>query len=465
MRLADIAVPLGGSTVADSYLDVSKLLAAAGEHGASAVHPGYGLLSENAEFAERCEAAGLRFIGPTPEQMRRFGLKHEARRIAAENRVPLAPGTALLESEREAADAADEIGYPVMLKSTAGGGGIGMRVCADRSEVLAAFDAVARMGEASFGHGALFVEKFVARARHVEVQIFGDGSGRVAALGERDCSTQRRNQKIIEESPAPGLPTHVRAGLSECATRLAAAVNYRSAGTVEFLYDELAEEFYFLEVNTRLQVEHGVTEAVTGLDLVENMIRLAFGERDLPVFEPVTPSGHAIEVRLYAEDPGRGFQPCAGLLTEVVFPEAVRVDSWIETGTEVSTFYDPLLAKIIVHRPDRPAALGALRDALAQTSVSGLETNLDYLRQIIAAGGGFAAGAISTKALEAFRYRSPTVEVIAPGTQTTVRRLSGARRLLECRRAAIGSDGYALATLRQRARRQPRIGRSTKSTI
>jgi urea carboxylase len=425
VRMADVAVHLGNSPVSKSYLDVSKLLAAAKEHSVDAVHPGYGLLSENAEFAESCEAADIRFIGPTPQQMRSFGLKHEARRIAEESGVPLAPGTGLLDSKEDAADAADEIGYPVMVKSTAGGGGIGMRVCADRDEVLDAFDAVTRMGETSFGHGALFVEKFVARARHVEVQIFGDGKGRVAALGERDCSTQRRNQKVIEESPAPNLPADVRQALLESATRLAEAVNYRSAGTVEFLYDEPSQEFYFLEVNTRLQVEHGVTEAVTGLDLVENMIRLAAGETDLPAFGPITYSGHSIQVRLYSEDPARDFQPCSGLLTEVDFPEGPRVDTWIETGTEVSPFYDPLIAKIIVHADDRASALSDLREALAATSIAGIETNLDYLRQIIADGEPFSRGEVSTKALESFIYRSPTIEVIAPGTQTTVQDFPG----------------------------------------
>ena len=423
--MADGAFALGGSAVNESYLDVSKLLAAAAASGADAIHPGYGLLSENAEFAESCEAAGIRFVGPTPKQMRSFGLKHEARRIAEENGVPLAPGTPLLDSKEQAADAADQIGYPVMVKSTAGGGGIGMRICEDRDAVLDAFDAVARMGEASFGEGALFVEKFVARARHVEVQIFGDGHGRVAALGERDCSTQRRNQKVIEESPAPGLPPEVRSALLASATRLAEAVNYRSAGTVEFLYDEPSQEFYFLEVNTRLQVEHGVTEAVTGLDLVADMIRLAYGETGLAVFQPATPQGHSIQVRLYAEDPARDFQPCSGLLTEVHFPAGPRTDTWVSTGTEVSPFYDPLLAKIIVHAPDRSAALTRLRDALAATSICGIETNLDYLRQIIAEGGTFASGEVSTKALESFDYRSPTIEVVAPGTQTTVQDYPG----------------------------------------
>lgn len=425
VRMADVAVHLGNSPVSESYLDVSKLLAAAEEHSVDAIHPGYGLLSENAAFAESCEAAGIQFIGPTPQQMRSFGLKHEARRIAEESGVPLAPGTRLLDSKEDAAEAADEIGYPVMVKSTAGGGGIGMRVCADREEVLEAFDAVARMGEASFGHGALFVEKFVARARHVEVQIFGDGKGRVAALGERDCSTQRRNQKVIEESPAPNLPTDVRQALLDSATRLAEAVNYRSAGTVEFLYDEPSQEFYFLEVNTRLQVEHGVTEAVTGLDLVENMIRLAAGETELPAFAPITYQGHSIQVRLYSEDPARDFQPCSGLLTEVDFPEGPRVDTWVETGTEVSPFYDPLIAKIIVHANDRESALTDLRKALAATSIAGIETNLDYLRQIIADGESFSRGEVSTKALESFVYKSPTIEVIAPGTQTTVQDFPG----------------------------------------
>ncbi len=411
---ADEALPAG-------YLDIAQVLEAAGRAGAEAIHPGYGFLSENADFAEACEASGIVFIGPTPEQMRSFGLKHSARRIAAENGVPLLPGTPLLASAEEALAAALKIGLPVMLKSTAGGGGIGMRLCREESEIVEAFASVERTSRASFKDSGIYLEKFVSRARHIEVQIFGDGRGGVMEFGERDCSVQRRNQKVIEETPAPQLSQAVRDQLLECAVRLGKAVNYRSAGTVEFVYDAAEERFYFLEVNTRLQVEHGVTEEVTGLDLVELMVRIAAGE-GLPA-KPVN-SGSSIQVRVYAEDPGKNFQPSSGILTEATFPPSARVETWVELGTEVTPFYDPLLAKIIVHADKRDAALKKLRGALAATALSGIETNLDYLRQI-AASDGFAQGGVTTSYLNALTYRSRTVDVIEGGTMTTVQDFPG----------------------------------------
>ena len=275
---ADEAVPIGEALAVDTYLDPGKILEAARQTGAQAIHPGYGFLSENAAFAEECAAFGIAFIGPTPEQLRDFGLKHTARALARESGLPLLPGTGLLEDVDQALHEAEAIGYPVMLKSTAGGGGIGMQLCPDAAALGAAFDSVRRLSRNNFSDAGLFLEKYVANARHVEVQIFGDGDGRVIALGERDCSLQRRNQKVIEETPAPGLRETVREQLLASARRLGKAVNYRSAGTVEFLYDAATEKFYFLEVNTRLQVEHGVTEEVTGVDLVEWMVRLAAGE-------------------------------------------------------------------------------------------------------------------------------------------------------------------------------------------
>ena len=273
VEMADAAVCLGPAAPRESYLCVDKILAAARATGARAVHPGYGFLSENADFADACEAAGIVFIGPSGDQMRRFGLKHTSRALAESANVPLLPGTGLLATPEEAMEAADAIGYPVMLKSTAGGGGIGMQMCRTREELAAAFETVRSLGRNNFSDGGLFLEKFVATARHIEVQIFGDGRGRVLALGERDCSSQRRNQKVIEETPAPNLPSGVRSALLEAAVRLGEAAAYRSAGTVEFVLDPESGRFFFLEVNTRLQVEHGVTEAVTGVDLVEWMIR------------------------------------------------------------------------------------------------------------------------------------------------------------------------------------------------
>ncbi|MFZ4765105.1 MAG: acetyl-CoA carboxylase biotin carboxylase subunit, partial [Roseimicrobium sp.] len=315
--MADEAVCIGPAAARDSYLNGARIIESALTVGAEAIHPGYGFLSENAAFAEACEAAGLAFIGPTTAQMRQFGLKHTSRELARAAQVPLLEGSGLLETVTEAQTAARATGYPVMLKSTAGGGGIGMRVCRDEADLTAQFESVRNLGRNNFSDGGVFLEKFVERARHVEVQIFGDGQGHVIALGERDCSTQRRNQKVIEETPAPDLPEKVRDALLDSAVRLGKGIHYRSAGTVEFVYDSESQSFFFLEVNTRLQVEHGVTELVSGLDLVEWMVRLAAGERVAAMFEPVPRRGHSIQVRLYSEDPQKNFAPSSGLLTEV----------------------------------------------------------------------------------------------------------------------------------------------------
>ncbi|HTK00186.1 MAG TPA: biotin carboxylase N-terminal domain-containing protein, partial [Bordetella sp.] len=423
VRAADVAVALGGEKAADSYLRIDALLNAARETGAQAIFPGYGFLSESAEFAEACEAAGIAFIGPTATQIREFGLKHRARELAAAANVPMTPGTGLLASLGDALVQAESIGYPVMLKSTAGGGGIGLSRCANEVELTAAFEGVQRMGEHFFRDGGVFIERYVDGARHVEVQIFGDGKGRVAALGERDCSVQRRNQKVIEETPAPLLPPATRAALLEAAVRLGESVSYRSAGTVEFIYDSARDSFYFLEVNTRLQVEHPVTESVTGLDLVACMLRVAADELDWSTMQ-VVPAGASIEVRLYAEDPLKQFQPSPGVLTEVSFPPGARVDGWVETGTAVPAFYDPLLAKLIVHGKDRAQALDRLADALAGTRLHGIATNLDYLRQIVD-DPDFRAGRISTRFLDTFEYRPAAIEVVEPGTYTSVQDYPG----------------------------------------
>ena len=421
---ADEAVLLGPPPVAESYLKIDKLLEAARATGAQAIHPGYGFLSENADFAEACENAGFAFIGPTPQQMREFGLKHTARAIAEQHGVPLCPGTGLLASAEEAARAADRIGFPVMLKSTAGGGGIGMRVCANREEIIDAFASVERMSRTNFKESGIFLEKFVARARHIEVQIFGDGNGRVLALGERDCSAQRRNQKVIEETPAPGLSDEQRTALCEAAIKLGSAVKYRSAGTVEFVFDADTGLAYFLEVNTRLQVEHGVTEEVTGVDLVEWMVRLAAGDASFLDTYTHAPRGHSIQVRIYAEDANKNFQPSCGVLTEVAFHESARCETWVEDGTEVTPFYDPMLAKIIVHGADRAEAIARMKASLASTLFGGIESNLEYLRQIVATQD-FADGKIITKSLADFTYLPPTIDVLDAGTQTTVQDYPG----------------------------------------
>jgi len=418
VRLADEAVEIGPAPAAQSYLRADKILEAAKATGAQAIHPGYGFLSENPGFAGDCAAAGIAFIGPSPEQMRAFGLKHTARDLAEKNQVPLLPGSGLLSDAGHARAEAARIGYPVMLKSTAGGGGIGMRLIWSSDELVEAFQSVERLARANFKEAGIFLEKYVEHARHIEVQIFGDGKGHVVALGERDCSVQRRNQKVIEETPAPGLTDVQREQLLATALRLGEAVGYRSAGTVEFVYDTLNGAFYFLEVNTRLQVEHGVTEEVTGVDLVEWMVKEAAGELDLAGFK-AEPKGASMQVRLYAEDPGKDFQPAAGVLTEVVFPTDARIETWVERGSEVPPFYDPMVAKIIVKGRDRAEALSKMQQVLANTRVAGIETNLGYLGQIVH-DTVFREGRQTTRYLNAFHYHPATIDVIEPGVQSSI---------------------------------------------
>ena len=421
---ADEAVLIGPAPAAQSYLSMPALIDAARRTGAEAIHPGYGFLSENAAFAEACADSGIVFIGPTPAQMRDFGLKHTARRIAAENGLPLLPGTGLLATVDETLVAAGRIGYPVMLKSTAGGGGIGMRVCHGPGDLAEAYDAVDRLSRASFGAAGIYLEKFVARARHIEVQIFGDGRGAVVALGERDCSAQRRHQKIIEETPAPGITAATRARLLTAAVRLGKAVHYQSAGTVEFIYDDATADFYFLEVNTRLQVEHGVTEEVTGIDLVEWMVLQAAGAMPALASLDIAPEGYSIQARVYAEDPGKDFQPSSGRLVNAAFPANARVETWVESGAEVTPYYDPMLAKIIVRGATRETALEQLRTALAECRLDGIETNLEYLRQVCDSSA-FQTGGITTAFLRGIAYHRRAIEVLAAGTQTTVQDYPG----------------------------------------
>ena len=422
---ADVAVCIGPAPAAQSYLDAERILQVARETGAGAIHPGYGFLSENPAFAQACEDAGIAFIGPSPEQMRAFGLKHTARALAEQHGVPLLPGSGLLASVDEALQEAERIGYPVMLKSTAGGGGIGMRLIRSAAEMAPAFEAVQRLASANFKDAGLFLEKFVERARHIEVQLFGDGRGQVVALGERDCSAQRRNQKVVEETPAPGLSEATRSALHAAAVRLGQAVGYRSAGTVEFVLDADTKAFYFLEVNTRLQVEHGVTEQVFGVDLVAWMVQLARGdaERGALRLDVPAPQGASIQVRLYAEAPARQFQPCAGTLTEVSFPDSVgdgvRIETWVGTGSEVPPHYDPMIAKLIVTGRDRADAVLRLQAALDDTRLAGIETNLRYLRALSRAEV-FVRGEVITATLGGFAWHPQALEVLDGGVQTTV---------------------------------------------
>ncbi|MEO6376498.1 MAG: urea carboxylase, partial [Caulobacteraceae bacterium] len=346
------------------------------------------------------------------------------RDLARAHGVPLAPGTDLLTDVDAAIAAAREIGFPVILKATAGGGGIGMKVCETEAAVAEGFAGVERLAGSNFGDAGVFLERYVARARHIEVQVIGDGQGKVIALGERDCSLQRRNQKVIEETPAPNLPATTRAALMEASVRLASAVNYRSAGTVEFLYDAKRGDFFFLEVNTRLQVEHGVTEQVTGVDLVEWMIRGAADDFSFMDGWTGKPRGASIQARLYAEDPGQDYRPSSGVLTKAAFPAEARVDTWVADGSEVSAYYDPLLAKLIVTAPDRPAAVSALQQALDRTRLAGLETNLDWLRQVVRSEV-FITGQVSTRALADIPYVSRTLRVLSGGPATTVQDYPG----------------------------------------
>jgi urea carboxylase len=420
---ADEAVCLGGSRPADSYLDVAKVLEAARSTGAQAIHPGYGFLSENAELVEACTAAGVVFVGPTAEQIRSFGLKHVARALARRHGLPVLSGSELLESVEAARRSASTIGYPVLLKSTAGGGGIGMRRCDDESALIEAYGSVKRLAEGAFGDGGVYVEKYVRIARHLEVQIFGDGRGNIVAFAERDCSAQRRHQKVLEETPAPGLSDEVRRALAEHALALARAVGYQSAGTIEFVFDVEQGQIFFLEVNTRLQVEHGVTEEVAGVDLVGWMLQQACGELDLSAFVPSS-RGVALQARLYAEDPAKDFRPSPGLVTDVAFPDGARVETWVEPGTTISSFYDPMIAKVIVHADDRAGAVAALRRALEQTRIAGVEHNVEYLRQVVASED-FQAARVHTRWLADFAYRPATIDVLEPGTQTTVQDYPG----------------------------------------
>jgi acetyl/propionyl-CoA carboxylase alpha subunit len=357
-----------GETVEiESYLFSEEHIRAAKSIGADAIHPGYGFLAENADFAEAVEAAGIAFVGPTPDALRQGGDKLQAKRIALEARVPVLP-----------AGRPEEVGLPLIVKAAAGGGGRGMRVVRDPAELEEATDAARREAKAAFGDDTVYYERYVERPRHVEIQLLADEHGEVIALGERDCSIQRRHQKVLEESPSPALDRELRARMSEAAVAFGRAIGYRSAGTVEFMLD--GRDFYLLELNGRIQVEHPVTELVTGVDIVREQLRVAAGEPlDLqPRFE-----GHAVEVRLYAEDP-KSFLPQAGRIERLRLPSGIRVDAGVEEGDEVGVAYDPMIAKLVAHGPTRDEAFLRLRDALAETVVEGLTTNLPFLRWLVA---------------------------------------------------------------------------------
>ena len=421
---ADEAVYIGDGTAKETYIDTKKIIKAALDTGAKAIHPGYGFLSENTDFAKECEENGIKFIGPDSEQIKLFGLKHSARALAEKADVPLLPGTGLLSGVEEAVTEAEKIGYPVILKSTAGGGGIGMRICNSTEELRQAYDAVCHLAAANFNDAGVFLEKYVTRSRHVEVQIFGNEYGETTALAERDCSVQRRNQKVVEESPAPNLSDEVREKMYAAAERLAKEASYRSAGTVEFLYDDQTEGFYFLEVNTRLQVEHGITEEVLGIDLVEWMVKEAAGELKNIKSLVHKPQGHAIEVRVYAEDCINGFRPGTGKIDAVTFSPEARVETWIQKGVEVTSLYDPMLAKLIVHGSDRADAIAKMERVLRDSRVYGITSNMQYLAALLKTET-YQTGALFTGMLKDFMPQEHAIEVLDGGVQTTVQDYPG----------------------------------------
>jgi acetyl-CoA carboxylase biotin carboxylase subunit len=408
VRLADEAVCIGPAPSVDSYLNIAAVIAAAKKTNAEAIHPGYGFLAENADFALAVVAASLTFIGPTPEVMQVMGSKTSARRTAVAAGVPVVPGTVEpLQSYADAQETAARFGYPVMLKASAGGGGKGMRLVHSADELRSAFDTAQSEAAAAFGNPELYLEKAVERPRHIEIQIFADTLGNVVHLGERECSIQRRHQKVIEECPSPLNDPSLRARMGEAAVRIARAVDYVGAGTVEFLVADATREFYFLEMNTRLQVEHPVTELVTGIDLVREQISVAAGAPLSFTQTDVQWSGHAIECRVYAEDPENNFFPSPGTITFLQSPAGpgIRDDSGVRAGSEVSIHYDPMISKLAAWGRTREEAIDRMRRALDEYQIDGIQTTLPFFRQVIR-DDEFIAGQLDTGFIARFRDRS-----------------------------------------------------------
>jgi acetyl-CoA carboxylase biotin carboxylase subunit len=399
VRFADEDVCIGPAPARESYLNIPRIISAAEITGADAIHPGYGFLAENAEFSEICEKSELTFIGPTPGQIRQMGDKAAARRTMKEVGVPIVPGTDIITDPDEALAAAKEIGFPVLIKASAGGGGKGMRVAQDEEDFAKQFVMARNEASASFGDDSVYIEKYLARPRHIEFQVLGDHHGRVVHLGERDCSIQRRHQKLLEEAPSPALTPELRARMGDAAVRGAKAIDYVGAGTIEFLLDEDGS-FYFMEMNTRIQVEHPVTEMITGYDLVKEQIRAAAG-LPISVADPVEFRGHAIECRINAEDPARNFAPSPGTILTFHPPggPGVRLDTHVYAGYRVPPYYDSLLAKVIAHGSTREEALARMRTALAWFMLEGVHTTIPFLIQVLD-HPEFIAGEVDTKFLE-----------------------------------------------------------------
>ncbi len=462
----DEALPIGPAEAAHSYLDAARILRAARDCGAEAIHPGYGFLSENADFARACAEAGVAFIGPPPAAIDAMGLKAESKRLMHAAGVPLVPGyhDAAQDDALLAAEAA-RIGWPVLIKASAGGGGKGMRAVHAADDFAAALASCRREAAAAFGNDAVLIEKLVANPRHIEIQVFADAHGRAVALFERDCSLQRRHQKVVEEAPAPGLTPAQRAALRDAAVAAAQAVGYVGAGTVEFIAEGDGaggiRGFYFMEMNTRLQVEHPVTEMITGLDLVEWQLRVASGE-PLPD-APAAPRGHAVEVRLYAENPRNGFLPATGVLSRFALPghvafcvggaaqpAALRVDSGVREGDRISPYYDPMIAKLIAWGPDRAQALARLRAALRDTRVAGVGCNTEFLGRLLAEPE-FAAARMDTGLIGRAQDR-----LLAPALPLTSAALAASCALLEREQAAADSDPWSRRDAWSNGRLPPR---------
>jgi propionyl-CoA carboxylase alpha chain len=448
VAMADEAIRIGPAPATESYLYADAILAAARATGAEAIHPGYGFLSERAGFAEACAAAGVTFIGPPPSAIAAMGDKIESKKIAQAAGVNVVPGyLGAIDSTEEAVRIAGDIGFPVMMKASAGGGGKGMRLAWSEADVRDGFNATRREGQASFGDDRVFIEKFIEHPRHIEIQLLGDQHGNVLYLGERECSIQRRHQKVVEEAPSPFVTPAMRRAMGEQAVALARSVGYHSAGTVELIVsgaDPSGESFYFLEMNTRLQVEHPVTEAITGLDLVEQMIRVAAGERLAFTQDDVRLDGWAVETRVYAEDPYRGFLPSTGRLTRYSPPRAgeemVRVDDGVAEGGEVSRFYDPMIAKLITWTPTRDAAISAQIDALDAFEIEGPATNIDFLSALMQ-HPRFRAGDLSTGFIAEEYARGFNG---APATEAFERALAGLAASLAAARTRAATNDWSV---------------------
>ncbi len=452
VAMADEAVGIGPPPARESYLNADAILAAAKQTGAEAIHPGYGFLSENAAFAEACAAAGIVFVGPPPSAIRAMGLKDRAKALMAKAGVPVVPGyLGEDQSPKRLAEEAERTGYPVLIKAVAGGGGKGMRCVDSKAEFAAALEGSRREASSAFGDDRVLIEKYVARPRHIEMQVFADNHGKAVHLFERDCSLQRRHQKVIEEAPAFGMPPAMRAKMGEAAVKAALAVGYSGAGTVEFIADASeglkVDRFWFMEMNTRLQVEHPVTEAITGLDLVEWQLRVAAGETLPLAQDEIRLNGHAIEARLYAEDPQHDFLPSTGTLERLRLPETVRVDSGVREGDAVTPFYDPMIAKVIAHAETREAAAAKLAHALEETQIAGLRTNTAFLIRALK-HPDFVAGEIDT----GFIPRHQT-ELIPPKSDPSLHLLAQAALFLARERESAHrsndpwdrDDGFRLA--------------------